>query len=302
MKRLLLPAAFLLLAISHACAQSSPSASPSSTPAAIPLWPQAAPGALGQAPADIPSITPFLPAPGTATGAALLICPGGGYVHLTPKEGEGYAHFFNANGITAFVLAYRLGSHGYHYPAMFLDVTRAMRTIRAHAAEWAVDPHRIGIIGSSAGGHLASTLLTHFDAGNPASPDPIERQSSRPDLGILCYPVITMGPDAHAGSKLNLLGPTPSPALVTLLSNELQVTSATPPCFLFHTWEDPVVKVENTLAFAAALRAHGVPFDLHIYQQGGHGTGLGGPWDQPDKLHPWTRECLYWLKLHQFTK
>lgn len=284
-------------------ASASPAA-PSASPAAdaIPLWPDGAPGALGHAAVDIPTITPFLPSPGTATGAALLICPGGGYSHLSPHEGEGYARFFNANGITAFVLAYRLGSHGYHYPAMYLDVSRALRYIRAHAADWAVDPHRIGIVGSSAGGHLAATLLTRSDPGKPADPDPIERQSSRPDLGILCYPVITMGPNTHAGSKTNLLGPHPSPALVRLLSNELQVTSATPPCFLFATWEDPVVKVENTLSFAAALRAHGVRFDLHIYEHGGHGMGLGGPWDQPDKLHPWTRDCLYWLKLHQFTK
>jgi len=185
---------------------------------------------------------------------------------------------------------------------MFLDVARALRTLRAHAADWGVDPHRIGIIGSSAGGHLASTLMTHFDAGKPDDPDPIERESDRPDLGILCYPVITMGPDTHAVSKANLLGPNPSPDLVALLSNELHVTPDTPPCFLFHTWEDKTVKVENTLTFAAALRAHGVPFDLHIYEHGGHGIALGGPWDQPDKLHPWTRDCIYWLKLHGFVQ
>ena len=293
MQKSLFAALLLALAVSEASGQ---------TPAAIPLWPNGAPGALGQAPADVPTITPYLPAADKATGAALLICPGGGYAHLSPHEGDGYARFFSANGIAAFVLAYRLGANGYHYPAMFLDVSRAMRYVRAHAGDWSVDPHRIGIVGSSAGGHLASTLLTHFDSGKPGDPDPIERESDRPDLGILCYPVITMGADTHGGSKTNLLGPNPDPALVTLLSNELQVTAATPPCFLFHTWEDKTVKVENTLAFAAALRAHGVPFDLHIYEHGGHGMGLGGPWDQPDKLHPWTRDCLYWLKLHQFIK
>lgn len=289
-----------LLFLALAAASSIAQPAPSPAPAAIPLWPQGAPGALGSAPTDIPTITPYLPAPGKASGAALLICPGGGYAHLSPHEGEGYARFFSANGIACFVLAYRLGTSGYHYPAMFQDVSRALRYVRAHAADWSIDPHRIGIVGSSAGGHLASTLLTHFDAGKPGDPDPIERESDRPDLGILCYPVITMGPNAHGGSKANLLGPNPSPALVTLLSNELQVTSDTPPCFLFHTWEDKTVKVENTLSFAAALRAHGVPFDLHIYEHGGHGMGLGGPWDQPDKLHPWTRDCIYWLKLHQF--
>jgi acetyl esterase/lipase len=272
------------------------------SPAAIPLWPQGAPGALGHAATDIPVITPFLPDSRKASGSALLICPGGGYEMLAPHEGEAYARFFNERGIACFVLAYRLGSHGYHYPAMFLDIARAIRCIRAHAADWAVDPVRVGIVGSSAGGHLASMLLTHFDGGKAGDRDPIERQNSRPDLGILCYPVITMGPDTHAGSKANLLGPDPSPELVTHLSSELQVTSITPPCFIFHTWEDEVVKVENSLAFATALRAHRCLFDLHIYQQGGHGMGLGGPWDQPEKLHPWTRDCLYWLKLNRFTK
>jgi len=283
-------------------AASAHAATPPNPQTPLPLWPQAAPGALGNTPADIPTITPYLPDPGKSSGAALVICPGGGYAGLAGHEGDGYARFFNQSGITGFVLTYRLGSHGYHHPTMLLDVSRAIRYVRSHAAEWGVDPHRIGVIGSSAGGHLASTILTHFDAGKPADPDPIERESSRPDLGILCYAVITMGPDTHEGSKANLLGQNPSPDLVTLLSNELQVTSATPPCFIFHTWEDNAVKVENSLMFASALRAHGVPFDLHIYQAGGHGMGLGGPWDQPDKLHPWTRDCLYWLKLHQFTK
>jgi acetyl esterase/lipase len=300
-----LPALLIVLAITRAVADpavATPSASSSVSPApaGIPLWPQGAPGALGTAPKDIPTITPYLPTPGTATGAALLICPGGGYVHLSPHEGDGYARFFAAHGITCFVLAYRLGSNGYHYPAMFLDVARAMRTVRAKAADYGIDPHRIGIVGSSAGGHLASTLMTHFDSGKPADPDPIEQRDDRPDLGILCYPVITMGAKTHVGSKLNLLGPNPSPALMTLLSNELQVTGVTPPCFLFATWEDKTVPIENTLSFAAALRAHGVRFDLHIYEHGGHGMGLGGPWDKPAQLHPWTRDCLYWLKLHKF--
>lgn len=283
-------------------AASTQAADQSESHAAIPLWPQGAPGALGKAAADIPAITPFLPDSGKASGSALLICPGGGYEMLAPHEGEGYARFFNEYGIACFVLAYRLGSHGYRYPAMFLDVSRAIRCIRAHAADWRIDSGRVGIIGSSAGGHLASTLLAHFEGGKEGDRDPVERQSSRPDLGILCYPVLTMGPDTHAGSKANLLGANPSSELVTLLSSELQVTSATPPCFIFHTWEDDAVKVENSLAFATALRVRGVLFDLHIYENGGHGMGLGGPWDQPDNLHPWTHDCLYWLKLHRFIK
>jgi len=252
--------------------------------------------------ADIPAITPFLPSPEKATGAALLICPGGGYVCLAPHEGEDYARFFAENGIASFVLAYRLGSEGHHYPAMFLDVSRAMRYLRAHAAEWAIDPHRIGVVGSSAGGHLASLLLTHFDAGDPDDADPVERESNRPDLGILCYPLITTGTDTEGSCLKNLFGPNPSPGLATHLSSELQVTPGTPPCFIFHTWEDECVKVENSLTFAGALRAHGVRFDLHIYQRGEHGLGLGGAWDQPETLHPWTRDCLYWLKVRQFTK
>jgi acetyl esterase/lipase len=144
-------------------------------------------------------------------------------------------------------------------------------------------------MGSSAGGHLASTLLTHFDAGQLDAADAVERQSSRPDLGILCYPVISMGPNTHGGSKNNLLGKDPDPELVKLLSNELQVTKETPPCFIWHTWEDKAVKVENSLDFAAALQKAGVPFDLHVYQHGAHGLGLG-------KNHPWAQDCVFWLK------
>ena len=150
-------------------------------------------------------------------------------------------------------------------------------------------------MGSSAGGHLASTLLTHFDQGNSNANDPIEKQSSRPDLGILCYPVITMGDKTHQGSKKNLLGDHPSEELVKLLSNELQVTKETPPTFLFHTAEDQAVPVENSLMFASALAKNGVPFDLHVYEKGRHGIGLANG-------HPWTGECLKWLKLHGFVQ
>jgi acetyl esterase/lipase len=184
---------------------------------------------------------------------------------------------------------------------MLEDAARAIRLVRARAAEWQIDPKRVGIMGSSAGGHLASTLLTHFDSGNADATDPIDRQSSRPDLGILCYAVISMGENTHQGSKNNLLGKEPSPELVKLLSNELQVTSQTPPCFIWHTYEDTAVKVENSLEFAAALRKAGVPFDLHIYQQGKHGIGLADkpPFTNP---HPWSRDCLFWLKVQGFVK
>ena len=204
----------------------------------------------------------------------MVICPGGGYNHLAPHEGKNYALWLNQHGVTCFVLKYRLGSNGYRHPAMLRDAARAMRLVRARAADWKIDPKRVGIMGSSAGGHLASTLMTHFDLGNTNATDPIERQSSRPDIGILCYPVITMGEYAHQGSKTNLLGINPSPELVRLLSNELQVTTNTPPCFIWQTFEDKTVSVENSLMFAEALRKNNVPFDLHIYQKGRHGLGL----------------------------
>jgi acetyl esterase/lipase len=184
---------------------------------------------------------------------------------------------------------------------MLMDAARAVRTVRANAAEWKLDTKRIGIMGSSAGGHLSSTLLTHFDNGKPDLEDPIERQSSRPDLGILCYPVITMTePYTHKGSKANLLGKEPAEELVRLLSNELQVTKETPPCFLWHTLEDTAVPIENSTRFAEALRKAGVPFDLHIYQKGAHGIGLGTHTYDPAKWHPWAHDCIFWLKTQGF--
>jgi acetyl esterase/lipase len=269
---------------------------------AFPLWPQGAPGALGSAEKDVPTLTPYFAAPARATGAAVVVCPGGGYGGLAPHEGRDYALWLNELGISAFVLKYRLGSGGYRHPVMLGDAARAVRLVRARAAEWKLDPRRIGIMGSSAGGHLASTLLTHFDAGSADAGDPVDRQSSRPDLGILCYPVITMGEKTHAGSKRNLLGENPSPELVRLLSNELQVTKETPPTFLFHTAEDRAVVVENSLAFADALARNGVPFALHVYPKGPHGIGLGTrEWD-PAARHPWTTQCALWLKEQGFAR
>jgi len=271
-------------------------------PQPVPLWPDGAPGALGKENKDIPTLTPYLAHPDTATGACVVICPGGGYAGLAGHEGKDYALWLNAQGISGLVLKYRLGSGGYRHPVMLGDAARAVRLVRARAAAWKLDPKRVGIMGSSAGGHLASTLLTHFDAGDSNNPDPVERQSSRPDVGILCYAVISMGPNTHHGSKNNLLGSNPSPELVQLLSNELRVTPQTPPCFLWHTWEDNAVKVENTLEFASALRRAGVRFDLHIYEKGGHGMGLGGPASDPAKLHDWTRDCATWLKVQGFAR
>jgi acetyl esterase/lipase len=267
----------------------------------IPLWPDGAPGALGGTSNDIPTLTPFLPNTTNATGAALVICPGGGYAGLGPHEGKDYALWLNQHGVACFVLKYRLGSHGYRHPAMLQDAARAVRLVRAKAADWKIDVKRVGIMGSSAGGHLASTLLTHFDSGNTNSNDPVERQSSRPDIGILCYPVITMGEYAHQGSKKNLLGTNPPPELVKLLSNELQVTTNTPPCFIWTTFEDKTVPMENSLLFAEGLRKNHVPFDLHVYQKGKHGMGLADkpPFAHP---HPWAGDCLFWLKAQNFVK
>ena len=230
-----------------------------------------------------------------------MICPGGGYGGLAEHEGKGYAEWLNEHGIAGIVLKYRLGSQGYRHPAMLDDATRALRLTRSKAGEWKLDAKKIGIMGSSAGGHLASTLLTHFDAGKAEDSDPIERQSSRPDLGILCYPVITMGPNTHMGSRKNLLGDNPSPELMEELSNEKRVRKDTPTCFVWHTWEDKGVKIENALSFAAALQANDIPFDLHVYQKGPHGIGLGGG-RQGGPLHPWTEDCLFWLKANGWLK
>ena len=261
----------------------------------FPLWENGAPGALGQEDKDRPTLTLYHAAEANATGAAMVICPGGGYAGLAQHEGKDYAEWLAKNGVTCFVLKYRLGSGGYKHPRMLEDAARAVRLVRARASEWRVDTNRVGIMGSSAGGHLASTLLTHFDAGKSGADDPVKRQSSRPSLGILCYPVITMGEKTHQGSKRNLLGDKPAGDLVKLLSNELQVTRETPPTFLWHTAEDTAVVPENSMLFAMALQAHNVPYELHIYEKGRHGIGLANG-------HPWTEQCLRWLKLYGFVK
>jgi len=274
-------------------------ASADDTHSVIPLWPNGAPGAFGTSSNDIPTLTSYLPDATNATGAAMVICPGGGYSKLMPHEGNDYALWLNQHGVTCFVLKYRLGSSGYRHPVMLNDAARAVRWVRTHADDYKIDAHRVGIMGSSAGGHLASTLLTHFDEGTTNSADPVECQSSRPDLGILCYPVITFGEFAHAGSRKALLGTNPPPMLVENLSNELQVTTNTPPCFLWTTFEDKIVPMENTLMFAGALRKNHVPFALHVYDQGPHGMGLKDkpPFSHP---HPWANDCLFWLKERGF--
>jgi acetyl esterase/lipase len=258
------------------------------------LWPGRAPGAGGELDEDRPSLTVWLPPGAKATRQAILICPGGGYGFLAvDHEGRQIAEWLVRRGIVAAMLRYRIAPR-YHHPAPMQDVLRAMRAVRAHASEWHVDPARIGIWGFSAGGHLAATACTQFTPGDPASTDRIERVSARPDFAILCYPVISMrGPAAHAGSRENLLGKQPDPALVARLSLETQVRKDTPPTFLFHTADDEAVPAENALLYYQALQQQGVPAELHLYEHGPHGVGLaqGDPalrhW--PDRLADWLR-------------
>ncbi len=256
------------------------------------LWPAGAPGALGTEAVDKPKITLYRAASGN--GAAVVVCPGGGYgVLAADHEGKQVAEWLNSFGVSAFVLQYRLGPR-YHHPAPLQDAQRAIRMVRSGAGTWGVDPTRVGILGFSAGGHLASTAATHFDAGQPASADPVERVSSRPDFAVLCYPVISMkDPVAHVGSRRNLLGDDPDPKLVELLSNERQVTPQTPPTFLFHTADDPGVPVDNSLLFFSALRKAGVPAEMHVFAHGRHGVGLAP--DDP-ALSQWPKLCASWMK------
>jgi len=254
-----------------------------------------APGALGTQDEDRPTLTPYVVPAARSTGTAVIVCPGGGYQHLAmEKEGEQVALWLNSLGVTAFVLKYRLGPK-YHHPIELGDAQRAIRTVRTQAAEYHVQPDRIGIMGFSAGGHLASSAGTHFDAGNPSATDPIDRASSRPDFLVLCYAVISFGQFAHRGSERMLLGDSPDPKLVENLSNELQVTAQTPPTFLFHTTTDTTVPVENSVLFYLALRKAGVPAELHIYERGPHGVGLA-PTDEA--LSSWPARLADWLRIH----
>ena len=262
------------------------------------LWPDGAPGAFGNEAQDIPTLTACLPPAGQRNGASMLILPGGGYNGITAHEGIDYAHWLAAQGICCHVLVYRLGRHGYRHPVMLNDASRALRMVRAFARLEGLDTARVGVIGSSAGGHLAATLLTKNDAGAPESVDLFERESSRPDLGILVYPVITLeGEFVEQGSKRRLIGEEPPAGLARELSAEQHVTAQTPPCFLWHAIDDTIVPVENSLLFASALRRAGVPFDLHVYEKGGHGLGLGFP-NKP--VPPWADTCLHWLRVRKF--
>ena len=262
------------------------------------LYPQGAPGAIGQEPKDKPSLFIYLADVDKATGAAVMICPGGGYGHLAmEKEGTKIAQWYNSLGVHAFVLKYRLGNPEgteYQHPAMLNDARRGLRIIRSGAQKWGIDPDRIGVMGFSAGGHLASTLGTHFDDGRPEAEDPVERVSCLPNFMVLAYPVISLNTKyVHAGSRRNLLGATPRTEDVDFLSNETQVKPLTPPAFLFHTDADTAVPAENSVRFYLALREAGIPAELHIYEKGRHGVGFAP--DDP-VLSTWKDRLADWLK------
>ena len=294
----ILAVAFLIAAVRGAAAQQPPPIL--QEPQTLLLWPGGAPGALGQEDRDKPAITIYMPPDTTGPMTAVIIAPGGSYRALAAnKEGRAPANYLNALGIAAFVLRYRLGPQ-YHHPIELGDAQRAIRTVRARAAEWHIAPDRIGMMGFSAGGHLASSASTHFDGGKADAADPIDRVSSRPDFAILGYPVISfVEPWTHQGSKTNLLGEHPDPALARSLSSETQVTASTPPTFIYHTSADTVVPVENAVAYFLALRTAGVPGELHVFRNGPHGTGLA---QQDPALAEWPRLLANWLRVSGFVK
>ena len=262
----------------------------------VPLWPEGAPGAKGTEPKDIPTLTIYLPAADKNTGCGIVVCPGGGYGHLaTGHEGEAIGQFWTDLGIAAFVVEYRHAGRGYNHPAPLQDVQRALRMVRTNAKEYGIDPNRIGVMGFSAGGHLAPSAGTHFDAGNPDAKDPIDRASCRPDFMILCYPVIAFNqPFTHYGSQNNLLGKDADEELVKSMSSELQVTKDTPPTFLFHTTEDTGVPPQNSIVFYLALKEKGVPAEMHIFEKGRHGVGLG---QSIPGTAAWPELCHRWLEV-----
>lgn len=281
---------FLVAAVAWLAFVALAAAGAEQAPLRVSLWPERAPVGDGTFEQAVVPMTVYLPAKEKATRAAVVICPGGGYGGLvTGPEGHGIARWLNQHGIAGMVLEYRLPRHRPFVP--LADAQRAIRTARSRAAEWNLDPKRIGIIGFSAGGHLASTAGTHFDGGDPDAADPVARSSCRPDFVILVYPVVTMDASTHGGTKANLLGPNPKPDLVQLFSNEKQVTARTPPMYLAHAKDDTAVTADNSRRLYEALRAHHVAAEYLQLPRGGHGlNGYKGPmWDA------WQTGALEWL-------
>jgi acetyl esterase/lipase len=266
----------------------------------VPLWQGAAPGSLGTEDRDVPAITVFLPRTMAPNTPAVIVCPGGGYGALASNhEGRQVASYLNSLGVAAFVLRYRLGPR-YHHPTQIGDAKRAIRTVRSHATDWRIDPARIGIMGFSAGGHLAMTASTLFDGGDTTAADVVDRVSSRPDFAILGYPVISMTAAwTHQGSKRNLLGEKPDDELAKKLSGELAVTKDTPPTFIFQTNEDKAVPAENSVHYYLALRQAGVPAEMHAFEKGAHGVGLA---NDNAALAPWSTLLANWLRVRAVVK
>ena len=254
----------------------------------IPLWPEGGvPGATGKEKNDTPTLT-LHHSEGQKPSAAVLLCPGGGYKHIS-GSGE-LVNWFRSQGIATYVLKYRLPVHGYQHPAPLQDAQRAMRTIRRHAEAWGLDHTRIGVMGFSSGGHVASTLMTHYDTGASQTEDPIETMGCRPDFAILMCPVVTFGEFVHGPSKARLLGQNPSDELVKSLSNELQVTKDTPPTFFAHCKDDGLVKPQNSQLMYDAMLKAGVKAEIRLYEKGGHGV------KGPDRKYLWLADCEQWLK------
>src|SRR5262245_54147427 len=281
--RLILAALALLFAAGPLAAADKPT---------LLLWPDGAPGVKGTEPADKPRLTVHLPEKGKANGAAVIVCPGGGYrVLAMVKEGHQVAEFFNSFGVTAFVLEYRL-SPRYTYPAPLLDAQRAIRLVRSKAKEFGIDPHRLGIMGFSAGGHLTSMCGVAFDDGKPTEADSVEQQSCRPDFLVIAYPKIFFDGKADANMLKSFLGEPFDDSKVKEISSDLRVSDKTPPAFLFHTDEDRLV-AENSVRFYLALRKAKVPAELHVYQKGPHGVGLA--LDDPE-LTTWKDHVRGWMR------
>lgn len=297
MRSTILGAAFVLVAAALGACGAAPREERPAQLLRVRLWPGPAPVGDGKTEEVRTELHVYLPPSASATGAAIVVCPGGGYIrHVMDREGYPIAEWLNAKGIAAILLEYRLPEGRPAVP--LLDAQRALRTVRAHARAWGLDPGRVGIMGFSAGGHVASTAGTHFDAGRPGDRDAVERESSRPDFMILIYPVVTMGEKGHALSKKKLLGPTPDADLVRRYSNETQVTAQTPPAFITHAKDDAGVVPENSRDLVAALRAHGVPVEYLEFPTGGHGfNGCKGPiWEE------WKARSLEWLASRGFTE
>ena len=271
-------------------------------PQTFPLWTGKAPHAVGDSATDKPELTAYRPE--KPNGTAVVVWPGGGYGGLAmDHEGKQVGEFFAKLGVTAFVLKYRTANKDRPGPlgeAPLSDVQRAIRLVRAKGKDFGIDPKKIGVVGFSAGGHLASTAATHFDKGGLKNDDDVEKESCRPDFAILAYPVITLEAGVtHGGTRKNLLGDNPDAKLVELYSNEKQVTKETPPVFLFHTSADAVVVPENAVRFYLACKKAGVPVEMHIYEKGKHGVGLGRDpkWTGGEKsVETWPDRLTDWMK------